>query len=184
MSYKDDHFLPGVSFTLDGESIPARELAWAMYAKCGCVSGLHMMTSDVMTEDAAWKWMSGNAREIKRDRDRGFTIRMVKHRDVPFDDCTHSPKWGYMPPPTPAGHSWATTGSSRSLHLVPLEKAEAGADTEWVEAGDAKWWLTEVTSLCGKASDASRLWSRKRHRTEGKVECARCLKLVEERVLL
>ncbi|WP_155771715.1 hypothetical protein, partial [Mycobacterium asiaticum] len=103
----DPYFLPGVSFTVDGEVLPASEVSWAMVSRCGCICGMHLMTEDTVTEAAAWAEMSGNAQEIKRDKARGFTIKMVKLKTTGFDDCTHSPKWGYMPPPTPDGHSWA-----------------------------------------------------------------------------
>lgn len=182
----DDHFLPGVSFTINGETLPARECCWAMYSRCGCVVAMHMMTVDTVTEAAAWKAMSGNAQMIKRDAARGFTLKMVKHKEVPFDDCPHSPKFGYMPPPTPAGHSWATTRQVRALHLVPLTVSEDASkrldDRGW--AHDERDWQTKFSSLCGKVSEPAGIWSRKWWQTDGKVECARCVKLAESQLLL
>ena len=188
MRPRDEFFLPGVSFTLDGETVPARELCWAMYAPCGCVSGMHMMTQDTITESAAWKQMSGTAAIEKRDRERGFTIKMVKHRAVSFDDCPHSPKWGFMPPPTPPGHTWATTSTARTLHLVPLtplgedEAKEVGSEWE----GDSSDWRSNrsVKSLCGKSDNSTRVWSQKWYRKDGKVECSSCVKAAEAMVLL
>lgn len=179
----DDHFLPGVSFNLDGEVLPARELAWAMFASCGCVAALHMMTTDTINEEATWKQLSGSAQMIKRDKARGFTIRMVKHREVPFDDCPHSPKFGYMPPPTPAGHSWATTSRVRALHLVPLTRVDdKDASEEWTVGSTD--WRTKFTSFCGKVSEPAGLWTRKWYRSDGKIECSRCVKLAEAQVLI
>lgn len=178
----DNHFLPGVSFTLDGETLPARELAWAMRASCGCTAGLHMMTEDVMNETAAWKQMSGNAAKQKQDRARGFTISMVKSREVNFDNCTHTPKWGYTPPPTPPGYSWATTQQGRTLHLVPLTELDKEQQKEqrreWVEEGTAK-----VASVCERADHYLFLWTRKWYRIDGKVECTHCVKIAEKQVL-
>lgn len=187
MTALDDYFLPGVSFTLDGETLPARELVWAMYAACGCITGMHMMTVDSITEAAAWKLMSGNAQMIKQDKARGFTIKMAKHRGLPFDDCPHSPKWGYMPTPIPPSHSWATTRTGRVLHLVPLTAAEKTAegkdpDPEWAE--DDKTWSTKASSLCGKAAEPIRVWSRKPWSVDGKPDCARCAQVAERQVLL
>lgn len=181
----DTFFLPGVSFTLDGETLPARELSWAMYASCGCVSALHMITEDTITEAAAWKQLSGNARMIERDRERGFTIRLVKHRDIPFGECPHSPRYGYMPPPKPIGHSWATTSSARTLHLVPLvpldDEQAKELRREWV---DESWRGPKVASVCGKASELAGVWTRKWYRLDGKPECKGCISVVEKQVLL
>lgn len=179
----DEHFLPGVSFTVDGETLPSREVAWAMVASCGCISGLHMMTVDTVTEDAAWKAMSGNAAMIKQDRARGFSIRMVKCRDISFDDCPHTPRWGYMPTPVPAGYSWASTHQCRVRHLVPLiAEDDEDSDREWAE-DDGKWG-DQVGALCGKANTDKRLWSRKWHHLDGKAECTACVRAAGERVLL
>lgn len=182
----DDHFLPGVWFTLDGETLPARELAWAMYSSCGCVAALHMMTEDTITESAAWKAISGNSQMIKRDTARGFTIKMVKHREVPFDYCTHSPKWGYMRTPIPPAHSWATTDRARCLHLVPLSPTEPDeqktSEVEWAE--DDGTWSAKAASLCGKSTEPIRVWSRKWYRTDGKVECSSCTKIAKTQALL
>lgn len=180
----DDYFLPGVSFTVNGEVLPAREVSWAMYAPCGCISGLHLMTQDTVTLEAAWKQMSGNAQMIKRDKERGFDVKMVRHRDIDWGDCKHSPKWGYMPTPIPPEHSWAATYKDRVRHLVPLVASEEEDDErEWVE-GEEKWWTQKVTSLCGKTTDALRLWSRKWYRLDGKAECSRCVSLAEAQVML
>lgn len=182
----DTFFLDGVSFTLGGESVPARDLAWAMVAPCGCISGLHLMTEDTINESMAWQQMSGNAAMLKRDKGRGFQIRMVKHREVPWGDCPHSPKWGYVPPPTPVDHSWASTSTARTLHLVPL----TAADKESAEESGNEWvveeidrWRREVASVCGKSTNVVGVWSKKWHRTNGKVECSGCLKIVEAQVL-
>lgn len=183
----DQFFLPCVSFTLDGETVPARELCWVMYASCGCAAGMHMMTTDTINEAAAWKVMSGNAAMQKQDRARGFTIRMMKHRDVPFDDCTHSPKWGYVPTPIPPEHSWAATQAGRVQHLVPLvvdNSDEAKRERrDWTEGDGEKWWLQKVTSLCGKASETSRLWSHQRWQTDGKPECTHCVNIAVKQAL-
>lgn len=183
----DRHFLPGVSFELNGETVPAKELAWAMYAACGCISGMHMITEDTVTESAAWQRMSGNSRMIKRDRDRGFTIKLVKIDDVAEawkKTCTHTPKWGYQPVPTPTGQSWATTRRAKTLHLVPLvaldkEKAKE-LDREWV--GDDGSWSRKVASACGKAVEPIPVWTRKWYRTDGKLECSHCLKIAQSQV--
>lgn len=176
----DSHFLPGVSFTVDGEALPAQQVCWAMYSSCGCVAGVHMMTEDTVTERDAWKAMSGNARMVKRDRDRGFTIKMAKLADVDFGErCAHTPQWGYVKPPKPDGYSWAVSFTGRTLHLVPLVEAEDGAGFEWVQGAD---WKAKATSLCGRVTESVRGWSRKWYRTDGKVECAGCLKIAEGQV--
>lgn len=181
MSALDDHFLPGVSFTLDGETVPADKLSWAMIAACGCTCGVHMMTEDTMNETAAWKAIAGTVAMVKRDKARGFTIKMIRLADVNLDDCTHSPKWGYRPPPTPAGHSWAATHRTTTLHLVPLTEADGSDKAEWAE--DKGDWSEKVKSLCGKQDESAQIWSRKWWRIDGKVECARCVKIAESQVL-
>ncbi|MCV7039740.1 hypothetical protein [Mycolicibacterium moriokaense] len=178
----DAYFLPGVCFELNGEVVPARELSWAMFASCGCVSGMRVMTVDTVTLDDAWKQMSGNAQMIKRDKERGFDIRLVKHREIPFDDCPHSPKWGFMPPPVPPGDSWAANRTGRVLHLVPLTAAEDDSVIDWAE--DDGSWSLKASSLCGKATEAVRVWSKKWYRLDGKVECSRCVKPAEAQALL
>lgn len=179
MTTLDDHYLPGVTFTLDGESVPARELCWAMIAPCGCISGLHMMTEDTITEAMAWKVMGGSAAQLKQDKARGFTLKMSKADDViqPFRiDCPHTPKWGYAKPPKPEGYSWAASMDTRVLHLVPLTETDKGSEAEWNEQGQLAW-DTYVPSLCEKSKTLIRCWTRKWYRTDGKVECARCCKL-------
>ena len=66
---------------------------------------------------------------------------------------------------------------SRALHLVPLVAAEPGG-TEWVESHGPDW-NTRVSSLCGKADTVIRGWTRRRYLTDGKVECAQCIKRAE-----
>jgi hypothetical protein len=177
MSAVDYHFLPGVSFTLDGETLPASELCWAMIAPCGCISAVHMVTENAVTETAAWKVMAGSAAELKRDKARGFTIKMAKVDAVcRLQDCPHDPKWGYADAPRPEGYSWAAHMNSRVLHLVKLE--ESDGEREWVESG-SDGWRTKVASLCEKSEEIVRVWSRKWYRTDGKVECSQCVKRAE-----
>lgn len=174
MSTLDEHYLRGVSFTLDGETVPASELRWSMIAPCGCISGLHMMTEDTITEAMAWKAMGGSAAEMKRDKARGFTLKMAKVDVIKrFQDCPHDPRWGYVKPARPEGYSWASYERSRLLHLVQL--TESDGEYEWAEDG-REVWRTQVASLCGK-TEIVRVWSRKWFRTDGKVECTRCDKL-------
>lgn len=181
----EDHFLPGVSFTLDGETVPARELGWAMVASCGCTAGLHMMTGDVMTERAAWNAMSGNAAKQKQDKARGFIIRMVKNKEVPFAACTHTPKYGYTRPPKPDGYSWATTSTIRTLHLVPLteldKEQQKERGKEWDE-DKPPGHLSKVQSVCERADHYVFEWTRKWYRIDGKVECSHCVKVAEKQV--
>lgn len=175
MSTVDYHFLPGVCFTLDGETLPASELCWAMIAPCGCISAVHMMTENTVTEAAAWKAMTSSAAELKRDKARGFTLKMAKVEAVArLQDCQHDPKWGYVKPPQPDGYSWAVSLDSRVLHLVPLVEAPPGG-TEWVEP-EGTDWTTRVASLCGKCETVSRGWTLRPYLTDGKVECAQCIK--------
>jgi len=178
MNALEDHFLPGVSFTLDGETVPAGELCWSMIAPCGCVSGVHMMTADTITEAAAWKAMTSSAALLKREKARGFTIKMAKVKGISFDDCPHNPKWGYPKCPRPEGYSWATHGTTRVLHLVQL--AESESDAEWVERVTS--WDMRVASLCGKTESIVLSWTRKWYRMDGKVECAQCVKKAERLV--
>lgn len=175
----DDYFLPGVSFTVDGETLPAREWSWVMVASCGCTAGAHLVTTDTLSEAAAWKQMSGDARMVKRDRERGFTIRMVKRRDVNFDDCPHTPKWGYKHPPKPEGHSWATTTKLRTLHLVPLTELSREQQKEYHREWDAPP-TGRVQSLCERADYYLFEWTRKWYRIDGKVECSHCVKIAEK----
>lgn len=186
----DEYFLPGVSFTIDGEAVPAHELAWVMYAACGCICALHMITVDTINETAAWTAMSGNAHMIKQDKARGHTIKMVKHKGLPLDDCPHSPKWGYIPTPIPPGYSWATHDHTRCQHLVPLtaapepdknkKKDPYAHEPEWVE--DDGGWRTRA-SLCGKSTEPVRVWSRKWWRMHHRHECSRCAKIAESHAL-
>ncbi|MCR8897260.1 hypothetical protein NWF34_09900 [Gordonia sp. GONU] len=145
-----------------------------------------MMTEDTITEKQAWTEFSGNARMVKRDKELGYTMRMMA-KPIPkdFGECTHSPKWGVEPVPTPPGYAWAAETFSRgasSLHLVPLtplDEDEAKAqNSEWAEPGDRK-----VASVCDRRSQSVWGWSRRWHRTEGKLECATCLKLARAQTL-
>lgn len=177
----DEHFLPGVSFTVDGETLPASELCWAMYASCGCVSGLHMMTEDTITESAAWKQMSGNAAMIKRDKARGFELRMAKLKGIDYGGCQHTPAYGYEKVQTPEGHAWAATSRMRTLHLVPLvelSKEDQDATGKRWENEAPRGSGVRVKSACGKAEEYDFVWSRKRYDIDNKIECASCLKSV------
>jgi hypothetical protein len=182
----DGHYLPGISFTLpSGETLPASELSWAMVASCGCTAALHLITEDVVTEAMAWKMMSGNAAKQKRDKSRGFTMRMVKRREVDFGKCPHTPRYGYTKPPKPDGYSWATTSTVRTLHLVPLteldKEQQKERGKEW-DQDQVPSHLGKVQSVCERADHYVFEWTRKWYRIDGKVECTHCVKIAEKQV--
>lgn len=149
---------------IDGTPVPIDECTWVKVAPCGCECGWSLAEYSP-TYDEAWKSLGGSKQERERDEKLGFTLKIGRHTDIRIKDgCTHTPRWGVDPIPTPEGHSWAASYQSRRLHLVPLVIEEDGLVINTA--------APPVKTLCGRASGTA--WSRRGYDIEGLVECTAC----------
>lgn len=165
--------------TIDG-NLDLADVSWQMIAPCGCVSGVHLAwlpepysSEPVVTKDQAARAFAETEVERKRDEEQGFTFR-ARERRAAVDElqttCTHTPKWGCEPAPTPDGYLWAAVyklgGRPKYTHLVP-EIAVENAKERRYTAGRHK-------PLCGRGGGEFH-WNDSWNATAGKVECQHCI---------
>jgi hypothetical protein len=137
---------------LEGETEPVAldQLAWEHVAPCGCTCGVMNADHYGADRDAAFKRFLPNADARRQDETRGFLFRLA-HRDAVIDRmkqrCAHEPRFGVEVVPVPAGHRWATAGSSSRSHLVPVPEATK-------EHSFREW----TSPICG-ATRRDDLWS-------------------------
>ncbi|WP_343466390.1 hypothetical protein AAI421_14650 [Rhodococcus aetherivorans] len=157
---------PKIYVEIEGTPVPIEECTWVQTAPCGCECAWTVARYHP-TYDDAWNTFSSSKKERERNEKRGFKVKIVRHKDIRIkDDCTHTPKWGVEPPPTPEGYSWAASLESRALHLVPVV-IEMGETTS-LDCGPKE----TIKTLCGRAS--AWVWSRRWYETEGLIECVSC----------
>ncbi|ORL35001.1 hypothetical protein [Prescottella equi] len=153
---------------IDGNPVPTSELVWEQTAPCGCADGWTTVREDCLSDEQAWKSLSGSAAMVKRDKQRGFTIALVRRDKSRIQEgiCQHDPQWGIPARPTPAGHTWAVSvkAKSKALHLVPLV----------IEKDSMSPFGDEADSVCGRTS--GRMWSTEWWCTDGLIECVDCWK--------
>lgn len=93
---------PRIMLEINGDVVPAADCTWYQVAPCGCTCGASVVLSSYgddyrITEDAAWKALSGNKREVRKDQAAGFRIELGLTADVKdrlVVNCPHTPKWG------------------------------------------------------------------------------------------
>lgn len=141
-----------VYLEVDGQPIPANNLSWAIYSPCGCQSGVMVAQSGsflVPDEDTAWKEFFENAAIRKRDKERGYTIRLLKHEESVMGmggKCPHTPMWGVPDESAPGGHVWAKKSKAKLLHLVPFDGDSARPKFITAKGG----YEDSVATLCGQ----------------------------------
>lgn len=135
----------------EGKPVPASKLSWAVYSPCGCQSGVMVSQSGsflVPDEETAWKEFFDNAAIRKREKERGYTIKLLKHEDSVMamgGKCPHTPMWGVPDESAPTGHAWVRKSKAKLLHLVPF-----AGDTKRRNFITAKGGYEEsIATLCG-----------------------------------
>lgn len=109
----------------EGKPVLARDLTWAHFSPCGCQCGVMVAQSGsflVPDEETAWKEFYESAAIRKREKDRGYTFKLMRHADAVVSlggKCPHTPMWGVPDESAPEGFAWARKSKAKLLHLVP-----------------------------------------------------------------
>lgn len=64
---------------LEGRTVPLLGCDWVLFQSCGCPRGVHVVTSDVVTEEAVWKEFFPRKRERDAAQRRGLRMELVTH---------------------------------------------------------------------------------------------------------
>ena len=142
-----------VYLEVDGKPVPASELSWAHFSPCGCQCGVMVVQSGsflVPDEEAAWKEFYESAAIRKREKARGYTFKLMHHKDATIalgGDCKHTPKWGVPNDAAPEGFAWGKPSKARKLHLIPF-----AGDTKRSNFATAPGGYDDrITAKCGEA---------------------------------
>lgn len=163
----------------EGKPVPANDLTWCIYSPCGCQSGVMVAQSGtylVPDEETAWKDFFENATIRKREKDRGYTFRLLPHEDgtkALGSKCPHTPMWGVPDESAPDGHAWARKPKAKLLHLVPFD-----GDAERPHYLTAKGGCEDrITTACGLENWSWEIdpWAQSEY-----VACGKCVERREE----
>lgn len=156
----------------EGKPIAAKDLSWGIFSPCGCQSGVMVAQSGtflVPDEESAWKEFFDVATIRKRERERGYSIKLILHKDgtsMMGGKCPHTPTWGVPDESAPEGFAWGRRVKAKLLHLVPFT-----GDSERPHFLTAKGGLdATIATRCGQEHWSWQIdpWSRHDYLTCGK----------------
>lgn len=143
---------PTVYLEHEGQPVPANDLSWAAYSPCGCQCGVMVAQSGsflVPDEETAWKEYFENAAIRKREKERGYSFKLLRHEDsvkAIGGKCPHTPMWGVPDESAPAGHAWVKKSKAKALHLIPYTGETKGANFITAKGG----YEDRIPTLCGQ----------------------------------
>lgn len=165
-----------VTLDINGEQVTAEDASWYLVAPCGCTRGACVVAmpyggEHVLTEDAAFTELYGNAELRRRDVAAGYKAVLGKRSEAVerlTSECPHDPHYGVPAVPIPDGYAWAERYGSNRVHLVPADYVDALR----VEGGRRD----PVASLCftGEPTPGDKHFWRKPYE---RVTCRRCEKV-------
>ena len=147
-----------ITIEIDGKQHPIKDGSWYLIAPCGCAAGVTVMEcmgQTTLTEDAAWAAFYDRKDIQERDQGLGYRVEVGLRQDVVerMGACGHTPKYGHEETPTPDGHKWGLSRSTR-IHLYETDEKS----------------LWRKTALCGAEHQSIDLQYARHQR----LECAKC----------
>ena len=147
-----------INLEIDGQQVPISAGSWYLIAPCGCSAGvttMECMGETTLSEESAWNAFYERRDIRQRDEKLGYRVEAGLRKDVVerLGSCDHAPRYGREETPTPDGHQWGLSRSTR-IHLYETtEKA-----------------LWKKTALCGTQHQSIDLQYARNER----LECAKC----------